>query len=188
MKLINRPTCYLHKTVSFLWIKDEGNFGEFFTLANSIIEIVRIRRVKGIYYLSRDSETGEYSKPLTPCKYNFYKALLIYRNSTLPKTRPAQELIDEFLKGYPVSKKIDFGLVSGNSAVSVPETDKRPNLTAKTREFTSLTLAQIAAEFGIDPGKARQIARSKLTKPPGGWVWNNNEDIDKVKAILKKHL
>jgi hypothetical protein len=185
IKLSKRPTCYLYKTISFLWIKDGGNFGLFFTISKSVVGVVKVKKIKGDYYLSRNEKTGEYENPLKPIEYDFYRALQIYHSSALPKTVEARELIDQFMSDWVGPKEpIKFD-IKPETPVNNPDKPKRPDLTVKSPEFASLTLIQIASELGIDPAKARQAARSKLTKPSEGWKWSNRGEIEKVKAVLK---
>lgn len=94
----------------------------------------------------------------------------------------------------------DDGRTHGRLAVSGAasgrfEPAERPKPPAKPpreprpqRVAGNVTVGAIASQLGIEATKARAALRAaKEAKPPQGWEWPNG-DVERIKAVIKKHM
>lgn len=63
---------------------------------------------------------------------------------------------------------------------------EKVNTEDNTQKESRVTLKEICEELNIKPAAARRILRkSNIEKPGGSWTWDNPEEVDRIKSLLK---
>ena len=142
----------------------------FLTIESGMIDVAKIE------------ETSQRFSELKPQPdYDRRKALQHYLGSTLGRTPIAEREIALLLNG-PMPGCTSRKIVA-------PEMDDSPPLPGKSSASgDGFTVADLAAEFGIEPGHARKILRRRMSKPGGRWEWPTPAAARDARAILDQEL
>jgi hypothetical protein len=74
--------------------------------------------------------------------------------------------------------------IKKRNRVRIPS--ERPKKKTKPNRGSIITLKELCTELGLEPSKARKLLRkANIEKPGASWEWNNKEDIQRIKTLLK---
>lgn len=101
------------------------------------------------------------------------------------------ELPEQIVKQVVVFKRAfsDAELVEAVAGERPPKAKREPKPEKPKIDRTGkVSVGEIAEQMGIDPRDARaSLRKQKLEKPAGGWMWAQDQ-VDEIKAIIKKGL
>ena len=163
------PLVFLRaKTHSYFLIREKKGKGQFLTIEQGNIELISLTKdIDDDTYKVWIHSDGASSKayigfPLVPYTYDFQKAIRSLHESTLGRSAAADREIRNIL-GLKVS---EVELETGSS----------------------ISLADLCVEIGIETGEARKILRTKKVDKPGSrWEWDDQGDIEYIRGILSEN-
>lgn len=169
-RIIFTSSLYRLKTYSYILVRVGEKYNHYLRLHNGIIEVVR---------LGSESETVRDMKPYN--KVDIKHAARVYRDSYLPKTDEAKQILKEILANKDDDRR-NFIFDEGpdkKSKLEKPTKAERAQVKANM-----VTLEKICEDLDLVPSRVRSAFRRHDIKKPGhGWTWPKSEYSQVVKMV-----